>query len=60
MSEWCGMFRCSECEHMGRHDRICCPKCDSKMWGHVIVRWVSKAVWYKPWTWLSGEWEERR
>lgn len=26
-------------------------------WLDVRVRWLSEAVWYKPWTWLRGEWE---
>lgn len=40
-----------------------CPKCGlniEKNWRLVVMRRVSAAVWWKPWTWGNGYWEERK
>lgn len=47
----------------------CCPKCGadrpdghhydfSHNWERVRIKWISFCVWYKPWTWWAGKWEE--
>ena len=35
-----------------------CPDCGHSKWTEIVSKWHSDAVWYKPWTWWSGHWED--
>lgn len=62
--------KCGKCGHLkGRFvvtaqvenitDPVC-PCCGGKgYWEDAIVKWVSTTVWYKPWTWNTGFYEEK-
>lgn len=56
-----GVFGSDESNDPLGHSFDACPYC---RWYFQIrypnrlyrEHWVSKSVWHKPWTWLSGEW----
>lgn len=71
MSNWMEIPYCPKCgdRHLGdrsvgslnafSEDRIC-PSCGEYIrWQAKVERWVSLTVWWKPWTWLLGYWEEK-
>ena len=59
--------RCGACRHDFCADAAnlralaqVCPFCGERYrWETVIKRWISLSVWYKPWTWWTGRYEER-
>jgi hypothetical protein len=45
--------RCPECGHWkGESNGLVLG------WEVVLMRWHSTVVWWKPWTWCSGEWRK--
>ena len=37
-----------------------CRQCGAELtlrWRITTMRWVSRAIWSRPWTWGSGRWE---
>ena len=70
ISMWHVRFRCPECRKMYRAsfdspfflfggEKIC-PECGQRHvdeFERVVVRFVSTAIPWKPWTWFSGRWE---
>ena len=68
---WVSNVRCDNCG--ARHpvapsaswanafrDEYPCWKCGSTdyyNWSNVTEKWVSHAIWWKPWTWNTGHWE---
>lgn len=45
--------------HYNSFDSYCCGGCGAtKEFVDCYEFWVSECIWYKPWTWLKGEWKE--
>jgi len=37
-----------------------CPACGSEdKWNKITSRYLSDSVWFKPWTWGTGHWEDK-
>lgn len=66
-SNWQTYNVCKNCGHTVLPydfiELLNCPMCGNKDslngWTKECRRWVSKSVWYKPWTWGNGFWETK-
>ncbi|UZV41218.1 hypothetical protein vBVpaMR16F_152 [Vibrio phage vB_VpaM_R16F] len=73
MKSYVHNIRCDECgklyesgsiipaRHYNSFDSYCCSGCGTtREFVDCYEFWVSVGVWYKPWTWCKGEWQEVR
>ena len=56
---------CRDCEYWYKSDEYFdhfsrCIWCGTTKFKPVRRRWTSTVVWYKPWTWLSGYFENQK
>lgn len=69
MSDWMKACKCKECgafketifDAYSCDDHYICECCGAKKsWLDSVVKVVSDAVWWKPWTWFSWHYQEHK